>query len=113
MSSISAVIDAKGESLAIKRRTQTGTDDYGKPIYTWATTATENIFLQPLNAQEISGLAGEYTPKDLKGFFKADSAVLEDDRVTWSSVDYEIKGLKIWKVSGSTKYLQAYLKRVS
>lgn len=113
MSNISAVIDSTGESLAIKRRQQTGTDDYVKPIYTWNTVATEKIFLQPLDAQEILSLAGEYTPKDLKGFFKSTSAVQENDRVTWGGVDYEVKGLRTWKVSGTTRYLQAYLKRVS
>ncbi|MBS7623829.1 hypothetical protein KEJ39_09220 [Candidatus Bathyarchaeota archaeon] len=113
MSNIPAILNKYGETLSIKRRQQTGTDDYGKPIYTWNTVADEKIFLHPLDAEEIQAFAGEYTPKDLKGYFKPDSVVQENDHVTWESVDYEVKGLKVWKAGGLIKYQQAYLKRVS
>lgn len=104
------VIEKRGEKLSITRRTKTGEDDYGKPVYEWVEQAEEYMFLHPLTSEEVRSLAGEFTVNDIKGFFRNDSIIQENDRITWNDATYEVKGRKVWKLSGSTTHIECFLK---
>jgi len=87
------MIKLHGETVTIRRRTLTGTDDYKKPVYSWASLGdTEKAVLQHLTMEDTLVERGEFTVEDMRGWFLRTTALLIDDRVLRASGDlFEVK----------------------
>lgn len=73
----------KGVTITLQTKTQTGTNAFGEPIYTWASETVDNVLVAQPSAQErvdeknISGRSIEY----LLGIPKGDAHDWENQRV--------------------------------
>jgi hypothetical protein len=116
MSNIADLIDRRGEDVQIYRRSVSGTDEFNRPKYTWALQATEKAVVQGYKWNMVLGemiaYAGELTADDKAGFFKADSAVQDDDQVVHAGIRYDVKAVKVNRVGGSTQLKICVLKRM-
>lgn len=43
-----------GETVVIHRRTQSGTNGHGQPVYTWSTEGVENVLVAPGSAADVT-----------------------------------------------------------
>lgn len=115
MSQLAELIELNGEDTPIYRRTESGTDEFNRSVYTWAVQATEKAWVQSIGRSasvgEIFYPAGELTVDDRVGYFKHDSVIQEDDQVVWKENRYDVKSVQPQRLSGSTIFKVAVLKR--
>lgn len=116
MSNLPDMIDRRGEDVNIYRRTESGLDEYNRPIYTWTLQATEKAFIQHVaraaGAGEIITQAGELTVDDRVGYFKPDSTVQDDDQIEWSGNRYDVLAVQQRRVGGSDLFKVTILRRL-
>jgi len=118
LSNISDLIELKGEDVEIYQRTESGTDEYNRPKYTWPTTATatEKAIIRPVGyttgVGEVILEAGERVVGDHVGYFKPDSIIQRNDQVDWNGVRFDVKGVRTHRVGGVTKYVEAVMERL-
>ncbi len=116
MSNLADLVDRRGENVDIYRRSQSGVDEFNRPVYSWSLQAQEKAFIQ--NVTQASGLgeiitfAGELTVDDRVGYFKPDSVVQDDDQIEWTGNRYDVKAVQPRSLDGSTVFLVAVLKRL-
>jgi len=114
VSNISDLIDRRGESVSIYRRTESGTDEFNRPVYTWTLQATEKAAIFPAGSTAGEAIleAGEVAVGDHVGYFKPDSEVQRNDQVEWNDVRFDVKGVRVHRVGGSTRFLEAVMERM-
>jgi len=116
VSNVADLIDRRGETVSIYRRSQSGVDEFNRPRYAWSLQAEEEAFVQHVTrvsgVGEIVTYAGELTVDDRVGFFKGDSVVQDDDQVEWAGNRYDVRAVQPRRVGGSTAFKVAVLKRL-
>ncbi len=109
------MIKLHGETVTIRRRTLTGTDDYKKPVYSWASLgATEKAVLQYLTMEDELIERGEYTVEDMRGWFLRTTALLIDDRIVREGGDlFEVKSLEPMMERNAIFHYEVLLKKMA
>ena len=114
--SIEELIELRGDTVRIYSRTETGVDEYNRPVYEWSLKAEEKALIQHVRRYaavgEILLPAGEIQRDDRVGYFKADSAISEDDHVEWMGQRYEVVALQPRTLGDRILFKVAYLRRV-
>ena len=115
MSNISDLLDRRGEDVSIYRRSESGTDEYNRPRYTWQLQATEKAIILPVGyttgVGEVVLEAGERAVGDHIGYFKPDSQVQRNDQVEWNGLRLDVKGIRVHRTGGVTRFVEAVLER--
>ncbi|MFQ6054309.1 MAG: hypothetical protein ACE5OO_08800 [Candidatus Bathyarchaeia archaeon] len=116
MSNIEDLIERRGEPVSIYRRSESGVDEFNRPVYTWTLQAVERAFIQPVGQAsgvgEVITRAGELAVDDRVGFFPPDSAVQDDDQVEWAGSRYDVEAVQSRRVGGATVFKVALLRRL-
>lgn len=116
MSNIDDLIELKGEAVDIYRRSQTGTDEYNRPVYSWSKQATEKAIIQHVGSKtgvgEVVLESGEKVIGDHVGYFSSDSIIQRNDQVDWNGVRLDVKGARINRESGATRFYEAIMERM-
>jgi len=116
VSNVDDLIELRGEAVDIYRRSQTGTDEYNRPVYSWSKQATEKAFIQPVGYKagigEIVLESGEKVIGDHVGYFLSDSVIQRNDQVDWSGVRLDVKGVSVHRESGVTRFYRAVMERM-
>lgn len=116
MSNIADLIDRRGETVSIYRRSQSGVDEFNRPAYSWTLQASEKAFIQHVtraaNIAEIITTAGELTVDDHVGYFLHDSVIQDDDQIEWDGNRYDVLAVQTRRLSGSTLFKAAILRRL-
>ena len=116
MSNIDDLIERRGENVDIYRRSQTGTDEYNRPVYSWSKQATEKAIVQPVGyttgVGEVLLESGERVIGDHVGYFQSDSVVQRNDQVEWKGVRLDVKGVRVNRESGVDRVYEAIMERM-
>lgn len=116
MNSIEEFIELRGDTVKIYGREKSGTDEYGRPKYTWSLKAEERALIQHVrryaSVGEITLPAGEIHKDDRVGYFKADSVISEDDEIEWMGQRYEVIALQPRTLGDRVVFKVAYLRRL-
>ena len=116
MSNIEELIELRGDTVKIYGREEGGVDEYGRPKYTWSLKAEEKALIQHVRRYtaigEIILPAGEIEKDDRVGYFKADSALSEDDEIEWMGQRYEVVALQLRTLGDRVLFKVAYLRRM-
>ena len=87
----------KGITVTLHERTQTGTDDFGAPIYAEIAVQVDNVLVSPTTAQDITDslqLYGKYAAYEL--------SLPKYDTHTWDDCRVDFFG-RSWRVFGPAK----------
>jgi len=113
---VEELIELRGDTVRIYGRTESGTDEYGRPRYQWSLKAEEKALIQHVRRYaavgEIILPAGEIEKDDRVGYFKADSLVSEDDQVEWMGHRYEVVAVQPRTLGDRVLFKVAYLRRL-
>lgn len=113
---VEELIELRGDTVKIYGRTESGADEYGRPIYQWSLKAEEKALIQHVRRYaavgEIILPAGELQKDDRVGYFKADSVIDEDDQVEWMGHRYEVAALQPRTLGDRVLFKVAYLRRL-
>ena len=114
MSNIDDLIERRGENVDIYRRSQTGTDEYNRPAYSWSKQATEKAIIRHVGYEtgvgEVVLESGERVIGDHIGYFQSDSVIKRNDQVEWSDVRLDVKGVRNNRESGADRFYEAIMK---
>lgn len=109
-----------GEPVTVTTRTQSGTDDYGSPIYTTTSLTRKGAFAPSIGVENTSGGDQVVSQPQLlfTGQDAADIAAIVDSssQITVRGLDYEVDGEPgdwIGQFSGQRAGLQIPLKRAT
>lgn len=83
-----------GETVTILRRTETGTDRYGKPVYEWPEPGTEvrGCAVAPRTSEEPLQIAREIVYEGLAVYMPPGVSVTPYDRLVIRGTVYEVDG---------------------
>jgi len=113
---VEELIELRGDTVRIYGRTESGADEYGRPIYQWNLKAEEKALIQHVRRYaavgEIILPAGELQKDDRVGYFKADSVIDEDDQVEWMGQRYEAVAIQPRTLGDRILFKVAYLRRL-
>jgi len=113
---IEELIELRGDTVKIYGREEGGVDEYGRPRYQWSLKAEEKALIQHVRRYTAVGElilpAGELQKDDRVGYFKADSALSEDDQVEWMGHRYEVVALQLRTLGDRVLFKVAYLRRM-
>jgi hypothetical protein len=116
VSNIDDMIMRRGEDVDIYRRSQTGTDEYNRPVYSWSKQATEKAIVQPVGyttgVGEVLLESGERVVGDHVGYFQSGSVIRRNDQVDWKGVRLDVKGIRVHREAGATRFYEAIMKRM-
>ena len=116
MSNINDLIDLRGENADIYRRSQKGTDEYNRPVYSWSKQATEMAIIRHVGYStgvgEVVLESGERVIGDHVGYFKSGSIIQRNDQVEWSGVRLDVKGVRDNRESGADRFYEAIMVRM-
>ena len=116
MSNIDDLIERRGENVDIYRRTQTGTDEYNRPVYSWSKQTTEKAIIQPVGNMagigEVFLESGEKVIGDHIGYFQSGSVIQRNDQVEWNGVRLDVKGVRANRMSGADRFYEALMERM-
>mgnify|MGYP001051190389 CR=1 FL=1 len=116
MSNIDDLIELRGEAVDIYRRSQTGIDEYNRPVYSWSKQATEKAIVQPVSSAsgfgEVVLESGERVVGDHVGYFQSGSVVQRNDQVECNGVRLDVKGIRVNRESGSDRFYEAIMERM-
>jgi len=101
--------------VRIYSRTETGVDEYNRPVYQWSLKAEEKALIQAVSRYaavgEIILQAGELQKDDRVGYFKADSLIDEEDQVEWMGRRYDVVSLQARTLGDRVLFKVAILRR--
>lgn len=88
-------ITSRGITVTLYEVTQTGTDDFGEPVYTETPTDVENVLVSPSTPQEILDTVNLYGRKAVYtlGIPKGDSHDWENRRVDFFGERWRVFGV--------------------
>ena len=88
-------ITSRGITVTLYEVTQTGTDDFGEPVYTETPTDVENVLVSPSTSQEILDTVNLYGRKAVYtlGIPKGDSHDWENRRVDFFGERWRVFGV--------------------
>jgi len=116
VSNIDDLIELRGKAVDIYRRSQAGTDEYNRPVYSWSKQATEKAIVQPVSSAsgfgEVVLESGEKVIGDHIGYFQSNSVIQRNDQVDWNGVRLDVKGIRIHRESGATRFYEATMERM-
>ena len=116
MSNIDDMIERRGENVDIYRRSQTGIDEYNRPVYSWSKQATEKAIIQPVGyttgVGEVFLESGEKVIGDHVGYFQSGSIIQRNDQVEWNDIRLDVKGVRVARESGVTEFYEAIMERM-
>ena len=116
MSNIDDMIERRGENVDIYRRSQTGIDEYNRPVYSWSKQATEKAIIQPVGyttgVGEVFLESGEKVIGDHVGYFQSGSVIQRNDQVEWNGVRLDVKGVRVNRESGVDRVYEAIMERM-
>lgn len=90
-------ITSRGITVTLYEVTQTGTDDFGEPVYTETPTDVENVLVSPSTPQEILDTTNLYGRKAVYtlGIPKGDSHDWENRRVDFFGESWRVFGAPV------------------
>ena len=88
-------ITSRGITVTLYEVTQTGTDDFGEPVYTETPTDVENVLVSPSTSQEVLDTVNLYGRKAVYtlGIPKGDSHDWENRRVDFFGERWRVFGV--------------------
>lgn len=103
-----------GEQINVYRRTESGTDEFQRPIYTWALAYSTSIYARfdRIRRTEEIYVAGERINAEYKVFLRMDADVLKDDQLAWHSERWDVMAIDQINLTGVGQFKRAFVRRL-
>lgn len=111
-------ISVRGEEVDVYRRTESGTDEYNRPTYSWSKIGTEKMLIEDLvsRGQRVPVEfieAGKIDEADRYAFAPSNTTIQEFDRIeTGEGKKYEVRLIRAAVFEDTIEYYECFLKEV-
>lgn len=114
---LAGLIDRRGESVKIYRKTLGAVGAYGDAAETWTLQATENMLLKRFTtvmiprAETNTNLAGRLKNVEIMAYAKGDSVAQDEDKLVANNVNWRVVYSETAKVGSTDRLLLLCLAR--
>jgi len=106
------ILEKHGSEVIIFKPLQSGTDEFGNPIYNYDPRIKTKAIIRKLRADEEIVQAGQFTTEDIEAKFKAFTLIDEGDRLTCEGNTYQVQTIQKHRYNNRIVWIKCICRKV-